>query len=105
MEIVVPDLGDFADVEVIECLASSGDELAAEAPLITIETDKAAMDIPSPVAGRLVELKVAVGDRVSAGDVIAVLDPAEAGNTTNSDDTDVEQAESTCDAVQMQRRS
>lgn len=77
MKIVVPDLGDFTDVEVIEVIASPGDELALDAPLITIETDKAAMDIPSPAAGRLVELTVAVGDNVSAGDVIGTLEPAE----------------------------
>ncbi len=77
MEIVVPDLGDFSDVEIIECLVAPGDQIEAEAPLITIETDKAAMDVPSPAAGRLAELKVAVGDRVSTGDVIGVLETPE----------------------------
>lgn len=81
MEIVVPDLGDFSDVEVIECLVSPGDDIAPEAPLITLETDKAAMDVPSPAAGTLVKLTVAVGDRVSAGDVIAVLEPAKDTDT------------------------
>lgn len=84
MEIVVPDLGDFSDVEVIECLVSPGDDIAVDAPLITIETDKAAMDVPSPAGGRLLELNVAVGDRVSAGDVIAVLEPAEAESTAQT---------------------
>ncbi|MGD8323117.1 MAG: dihydrolipoyllysine-residue acetyltransferase [Gammaproteobacteria bacterium] len=87
MEIVVPDLGDFSDVEVIECLVSPGDDIAAEAPLITIETDKAAMDVPSPAAGRLVELAVAPGDRVNSGDVIGVLEPAEARGAAQSTDS------------------
>jgi pyruvate dehydrogenase E2 component (dihydrolipoamide acetyltransferase) len=81
MDVVVPELGDFADVEVIEILVAPGDEVAAEAPLLTIETDKAAMDVPSPAAGKLVKLTVAVGDRVSAGDIIAVLEPASAERT------------------------
>lgn len=85
MEILIPDLGDFADVEVIEVLASPGEVLDAEAPLIMIETDKAAMEVPSPVAGKLIELKVAVGDRVSAGDVIGVMEPADAGAPADED--------------------
>ena len=78
MEVVVPDLGDFADVEVIEVLVKPGDSVAAEQGLITLETDKATMDIPSPAAGKITALKVKTGDRVSAGTVIATLDPADA---------------------------
>ena len=85
MEIVVPDLGDFSDVEVIECLVSPGDEVSAESPLITVETDKAAMDVPSPAAGRIVSVNVAVGDRVSAGDVIAVIEAADAPGSGEPD--------------------
>ncbi|MGD8810826.1 MAG: dihydrolipoyllysine-residue acetyltransferase [Gammaproteobacteria bacterium] len=105
MEIVVPDLGDFSDVEVIECLASPGDEIESETPLITLETDKAAMDVPSPHAGKLVKLTVAVGDRVSAGDVIAVLEPAQesassadADDADTAEDTDEESAGAAADA-------
>ena len=76
-EIKVPDIGDFHDVEVIEVLAGAGDVIAKEQGLITLETDKASMDVPSSVAGELVELKVKVGDKVSEGDLIAVV--AEAG--------------------------
>jgi pyruvate dehydrogenase E2 component (dihydrolipoamide acetyltransferase) len=76
VEVVVPDLGDFADVEVIEVLVKPGDDVAAEQGLITLETEKATMDIPSPAAGRVRELKIKAGDRVSAGSVIALLDPA-----------------------------
>jgi len=85
VDIVVPDLGDFSDVEVIECLVKPGDEIQSETPLITLETDKAAMDVPSPAAGRLVKLTVAVGDRVSAGDVIAVLEPAQRSSESAND--------------------
>ncbi len=74
MEVVVPDLGDFADVEVIEVLVKPGDAVTAEQGLITLETEKATMDIPSPAAGRIRELKVKAGERVSAGSVIALLE-------------------------------
>jgi pyruvate dehydrogenase E2 component (dihydrolipoamide acetyltransferase) len=77
VEVVVPDLGDFADVEVIEVLVKPGDAVGAEQGLITLETDKATMDIPSPVAGKISAVTVKVGDRVSTGSVIASLEPAE----------------------------
>ncbi len=79
MEVVVPDLGDFADVEVIEVLVKPGDSVAAEQGLITLETDKATMDIPSPAAGKITALKVKTGDRVSTGSVIATLESDESG--------------------------
>jgi len=81
VEVVVPDLGDFADVEVIEVLVKPGDSVAAEQGLITLETDKATMDIPSPAAGRITALKVKTGDRVSAGSVIATLETGESRAT------------------------
>ena len=94
-EVKVPDIGDFEGVEVIEILVSPGDTLAPEDPMITLETDKAAMDVPSPVAGKIVEMTVKAGDRVSEGDVIAVLETeaaetpdekaADAGGDTSSD--------------------
>jgi dihydrolipoamide dehydrogenase len=75
-EIRVPDIGDFDNVEIIEVLVSEGDTLAPEDALITLETDKASMDIPAPFGGKLVELKVKQGDRVSKGDVIGVVEAA-----------------------------
>ena len=76
-EIRVPDIGDFKDVEVIEVLVSTGDTVAAEDALLTLETDKASMDVPAPFGGRIAELKVGTGDRVSEGDVIAVVEAEE----------------------------
>ncbi len=70
-DIRVPDIGDFRDVEVVEVLVSVGDGVAAEQGLITLETDKATMEVPAPFAGRVVALAVEVGSRVSEGDVIA----------------------------------
>jgi pyruvate dehydrogenase E2 component (dihydrolipoamide acetyltransferase) len=74
--VVVPDLGDFADVEIIDVLVKPGDQVAAEQGLVTLETEKASMDVPAPEAGRVLELKVAVGGKVSAGDPLLVLQPS-----------------------------
>jgi pyruvate dehydrogenase E2 component (dihydrolipoamide acetyltransferase) len=74
----VPDIGDFTDVDVIEVHVDEGDEVAVEDPLITLETDKAAMDVPSTVAGTIASVLVKVGDKVSEGSEIAVVEVAEA---------------------------
>lgn len=60
----VPDIGDFKDVEIIEVLVKPGDEVAVEQSLVTVESDKASMEIPATAAGRIVELKVKLGDKV-----------------------------------------
>src|SRR6478672_4172190 len=78
-EIKVPDIGDFAGIPVIEIHVAAGDTVAAEDPLVTLESDKATLDVPAPVAGTVTELRVAVGDTVSAGSVIMVID-AEGGD-------------------------
>ena len=75
-DIRVPDIGDFKDVEVIEVLVKPGDTIAREQSLITVESDKASMEIPSPAAGTVRELRVKVGTKVNRGDVILVLDEA-----------------------------
>ncbi len=74
VKLTVPDLGDFENVDVIEILVSSGDEVVIEDPLITVETDKASMDIPAEVSGKIISVDVSVGDKVSTGDVIATVD-------------------------------
>ncbi|MDR6517565.1 pyruvate dehydrogenase E2 component (dihydrolipoamide acetyltransferase) [Variovorax paradoxus] len=76
VEVKVPDIGDFKDVAVIEVLVKVGDTIKAEQSLITVESDKASMEIPSSAAGVLKELKVKVGDTVNIGDLIAVLEGA-----------------------------
>lgn len=82
-QLIVPDLGDFTDVEVIEVLASVGDVIAVEDGLVTVETDKASMDIPASHAGTITAINVAVGDKVNAGDVVATieLDAGAVGDT------------------------
>ncbi len=73
IDIVVPDLGEFENVEVIEVLVAAGDTVEREDGLITLETDKAAMDIPSPENGKIEDISVSVGDTVSTGDVIGQM--------------------------------
>lgn len=90
MQVLIPDLGDFSDVEVIEVLVGPGDEVAPEDALITLETEKAAMDVPSPAAGKVLELRVKVGDLVNAGDEVLLLSPDAA---TSESGAAAEQAE------------
>ncbi|MCP5150506.1 MAG: dihydrolipoyl dehydrogenase [Chromatiales bacterium] len=77
IEIRVPDIGDFHDVPVIEVLVAPGDRVEAEQALVTLESDKATMDVPAPGAGTIASVNVAVGDTVSEGAVIATYEPAE----------------------------
>jgi pyruvate dehydrogenase E2 component (dihydrolipoamide acetyltransferase) len=73
-EVRVPDIGDFENVEVIEILVTAGDEIAAEASVVTLESDKATMEVPCPFAGTVKEVRVAEGDQVSEGSVLLVLE-------------------------------
>jgi pyruvate dehydrogenase E2 component (dihydrolipoamide acetyltransferase) len=79
VEVKVPDIGDFKDVAVIEVLVKPGDTVAVEQSLITVESDKASMEIPSSAAGVLKELKVKVGDKVNIGDLVALLESSDSG--------------------------
>ncbi|MFO1466496.1 MAG: 2-oxo acid dehydrogenase subunit E2 [Steroidobacteraceae bacterium] len=78
IEIKVPDIGGFADVEVIDVLVAAGQDIERDTPLITLETEKATMDVPSPQAGRIVALRVKKGDKVSEGSTVLTLEPAAA---------------------------
>ena len=78
IELKVPDIGDFDEVEVIELLVSAGQQIKPEQSLLTVESDKASMEIPSSAAGRVVELKVGLGDKVAQGSVIALVETADA---------------------------
>ncbi|MEA3275244.1 MAG: dihydrolipoyl dehydrogenase [Pseudomonadota bacterium] len=73
IEVTVPDIGDFKDVEIVEVLVTPGDRVEKEGSLITLESDKATMEIPSPEAGTIEELKVKLGDRLAQGDAILTL--------------------------------
>ncbi len=79
VEVKVPDIGDFKDVEVIEVLVKPGDTVAVDQSLLTVESDKASMEIPSSHAGVVKELKVALGDKVNQGVLVLVLEAAGAG--------------------------
>src|SRR5437762_892575 len=76
IEVKVPDIGDFKDVPVIEVFIKPGDKVKAEDSLVTLESDKATMDVPAPAAGTVKELKVKLGDKVSEGSAILTLDTA-----------------------------
>ena len=77
VEVRVPDIGEFEDVPVIEVLVAPGDSVAEEDSLLTLESDKATMEVPAPTAGTVQSIEVAVGDTVSEGDLIAVLEATE----------------------------
>ena len=73
-EVKVPDIGDFKDIPVIEVMVKVGDTIKAEDALISLESDKATMDVPSPAAGTVKEVKVKVGDRLSEGSLVLLLE-------------------------------
>ena len=78
IEVRVPDIGAFKDVPIIEVAVKEGDRIAVDAPLITLESDKASMEVPSPAAGVVKDVVVRVGDKVSEGSLILKLQTAEA---------------------------
>ena len=80
IEIKVPDIGEFTDVPVIEILVSAGEHVEAEQSLLTLESDKATMEVPSPAAGVIAQLRVKLDDTVSEDDVLAVLEADEVGS-------------------------
>ncbi|HEY2223714.1 dihydrolipoyl dehydrogenase [Actinomycetospora sp.] len=80
----VPDIGDFSDVPVIEVHVTAGSEIALDEPLLTLESDKATMDVPAEHAGTVREVRISVGDRVSRGSAILLLDPVDAGTDAPS---------------------
>ncbi|ABI73603.1 dihydrolipoyllysine-residue acetyltransferase [Shewanella frigidimarina] len=89
-EIHVPDIGDANDVDIIEVLVAVGDEITADQGLITLETDKATMEVPAPFAGKLVSLTVKVGDKVSQGSLIATIETASSAPVAQAAPTQAE---------------
>jgi pyruvate dehydrogenase E2 component (dihydrolipoamide acetyltransferase) len=85
-QVMVPDIGDYKDVSVIEVMVKAGDTIKAEDNLVTLETDKAAMDVPSPYSGVIKEIKVKVGDKVSQGSLILLLESSDAGTAPKMSD-------------------
>ena len=76
-EISVPDIGDFESVEIIEILVKPGDTISKNDPVVTLESDKSSVEVPSPFAGKISALKVKIGDKVSKGSVLALIDDEE----------------------------
>ena len=74
IEIPVPDIGDFESVEIIEILVKSGDIIKKNDPIVTLESDKSSVEVPSPYDGKISELKVKIGDKVSKGSVLASIE-------------------------------
>ena len=84
IEVLVPDIGGFKDVSVIDVLVKDGQQIDKETPLVTIETEKAAMDVPAPAAGKVVQVKLKAGDKVSEGSLILMLEPTAAQSSPAS---------------------
>ena len=81
--ISVPDIGDFKDVEVIEVLVKPGDKIKKNDPIVTIESDKSSLEIPSPSAGEIKDLKVKIGDKVSEGSLLATIENGQADKSSS----------------------
>jgi pyruvate dehydrogenase E2 component (dihydrolipoamide acetyltransferase) len=92
-DILVPDIGDFEGVEVIEIMVSPGDTLGVEDPLVSLESDKAAMEIPSPEAGTIKEVKVSIGDKVSQGDLLVTMEVSGTETAPAATETKAEEPE------------
>jgi pyruvate dehydrogenase E2 component (dihydrolipoamide acetyltransferase) len=92
-DVLVPDIGDFTDVPIIEILVSPGDTIAQEDPLVTLESDKATMDVPSPLEGVVQEIKVSVGDTVSEGTLLLTVTAPDAAEEEQAKESLAEPAE------------
>ena len=103
IEIRVPDIGDFTDIPIVEVLVKVGERVDAEQSLVTLESDKAVMEIPAPGAGVIQSLDVAEGDLVSEGSLVATLDADEAAEAAPVDSSE-EQAPET-DAEEKRRKA
>ncbi len=105
IDITIPDIGDFKDVPVIEVLVKVGDTVEAEQPIVTLESDKASMDVPSPAAGKISEIVVKVGDKVSMGSVVGKLDAGGTVGSVSSDQEDEAEAKEEEDAAEAPETS
>ena len=105
IDITIPDIGDFTDVPVIEVLVKAGDTVEAEQPILTLESDKASMDVPSPAAGKITEIVVKVGDKVSMGSLVAKLDAGGEAGQISADQEDEADAKEEEDAAEAPETS
>jgi pyruvate dehydrogenase E2 component (dihydrolipoamide acetyltransferase) len=105
IDITIPDIGDFTDVPVIEILVKAGDTVEAEQPIVTLESDKASMDVPSPAAGKITEIVVKVGDKVSMGSLVGKLDAGGSAGSVSSDQEDEADAKEEEDAAEAPETS
>jgi pyruvate dehydrogenase E2 component (dihydrolipoamide acetyltransferase) len=105
IDVSVPDIGDFKDVPVIEILVKAGDTVEAEQPLVTLESDKATMDVPSPAAGKITQIAVKVGDKVSMGALIAKLDAGGSAGPVSPAQEDEAEAKEEEDAAEAPQTS
>jgi pyruvate dehydrogenase E2 component (dihydrolipoamide acetyltransferase) len=105
IDITIPDIGDFTDVPVIEVLVKAGDTVEAEQPIVTLESDKASMDVPAPAAGKITEIVVKVGDKVSMGSVVGKLESSGQGAQASSDQDDEADAKEEEDAAEAPNTS
>ena len=92
-EVIIPDIGDIQSVDVIEVLVTPGDSVQREDPLVTLESDKATMDVPAPCAGTVIEIRTAVGDQVSEGSVILLLEETNKADAQSDSTVVAEQVE------------
>jgi pyruvate dehydrogenase E2 component (dihydrolipoamide acetyltransferase) len=100
IDITIPDIGDFNDIPVIEVLVKVGDTVEAEQPVVTLESDKASMDVPSPAAGKITEIVVKVGDKVSMGSLVGKLDAGGSAYSVSPDQEDEADAKEEEDAAE-----
>ncbi|HEY1781540.1 MAG TPA: dihydrolipoyllysine-residue acetyltransferase [Roseiarcus sp.] len=105
IDVTIPDIGDFTDVPVIEILVKVGDTVEAEQPIVTLESDKASMDVPSPAAGKITEIVVKVGDKVSMGALVAKLDAGGQPGQISADQEDEAEAKEEEDAAEAPQTS
>jgi pyruvate dehydrogenase E2 component (dihydrolipoamide acetyltransferase) len=105
IDITIPDIGDFKDVPVIEILVKAGDTVEAEQSIVTLESDKASMDVPSPAAGKITEIVVKVGDKVSMGSLVGKLDAGGSARSASSDQEDEADAKEEEDAAEAPETS
>ena len=100
IDIKIPDIGDFTDVPVIEILVKVGDTVEAEQSIVTLESDKASMDVPSPAAGKITEIVVKVGDKLSMGSLVAKLEAGGSAESVSPDQEDEADAAEEEDAAE-----